>query len=614
MRKFLREDNNLDDQRKPNDGSKTDIPSIVLTAILVILCFIVPFSISSKKVENSWYDSIDKGIVKSVYGITEGISDSDIHHKRDLPIEIGRKLKFTVDRKRSEDASDLSNYVAISYGYADIEVKTSEGDTLYSSYDERYGAYIDEAGSRENLSVSKNDNLARKEKFDIIKIPSDYKGRYVEVTLSLIKDTDIAILTGIYNVDNLSELVAVIAFKEVHLVVPSVIMILIGFVGILVYTIYRLYKKEYAWILYLTQVAGLTGVMLLCQTDFVKSIFPSKFDTFYYLLYISSQLINVPIINYIVTRCGHTLLYTDADSKTKQGGKWNKIAAVSGRIIIVLTILNAIIQFVLSITGYIAYMDTILISVTLSVLTSFVFVLTSVINRDKLFRYEKWFYAVIYIMNSISMINSTYLKFHIFSYILSIETIMFIVFLISVALKYFENIGKEKMRFSLLDEALRTDNLTKLGSRYAYEHKLDELNSSDEECVIIFVDLNNLKFINDELGHEYGDEAIKGVAEYLKDNFPGSDIFRIGGDEYVIIYQDSFDYEKLSKLESKEVYVQGVTEHMPVVMSFGVAHYNPNNSKNETVEDYVKYADRAMYINKQRYKKNNPQWSYRILS
>lgn len=618
MSNYLREENNLDNQNNPDSENKIDIPSIVLTVILITMCIIIPFSIKSKKVEDNWNysinNSINKSTVENAYNVIEYNSDSDVQDKKKLPLETETGLKFSVDRKRSDDISDLSNFIVINYGYSDIEVTTSDGDTLYSSYDERYSGYINESGSHKNISVPKIDNLARKDNFKVIKIPSEYKGRYLEITLNPIKDSDTGIVTNIYNVNNPAELMTVIFLKEVHLVIPSVIMIIVGLIGILVYTIRRLYKKQYISILYLTELAGLTGLMLLCQTDFLKAIFPSKLNTIYYMLYISSQLINVPIINYITTRFGHTLEYKDTDINRSQPNKWNKVVSISGQVLIVLTILNSIIQFILSINGYIAYIDTILISVTLTVLTSFVFVLTCVINRDKLSKFEKIFYALIYIMNALSMINSTYLKFHIFNYVLSAETILFIIFLISVALKYFETIEKERIHFSFMDEALRTDNLTKLGSRYAYESKLFDLNKSNNKCVIMFVDLNNLKFINDKLGHKSGDKAIKGVAEYLKEKFRGSDIFRIGGDEFVLIFEYYIDYEKLSKYKSEEVYVEGVTEHIPVVMSFGVSFYDPNNPNNETVEDYIKHADRAMYINKQKYKRKYPQWSYRILN
>ncbi|NLL90999.1 MAG: GGDEF domain-containing protein [Ruminococcaceae bacterium] len=611
MNKNIKE-NIFDNQGKLGNENKIDIPSIVFTAILIIMCIVIPLTIRSNKVEDSWYHGINKGIVEEVYTASEDNTESDIQYKRDLPIEVGSGISFIVDRKRSDDISDISDYLAISYAFSDIEVKTSGGDTLYNSYNERHSAYKNESRIRKHMSMSGMDNIARREKFEIIRIPSEYKGRYIEITLNPIKDSDVGIVTNIYSVNNLMELITVIFLREVHLIVPSVFMIFIGFTGVLVYTAYRLFKREYVNILYLTHIAGITGLVLLCQTDFIKSFLPSELNTIHYVLYISTQLINIPIIKYIVTRFGLTLDYKNNDTEDYKHNKWNKVISVSGRLLIVLTVLNSIIQFILSINGYISYIDTIYISVFLTVLTSLVFVLTGFMNRDKLYIYEKYFYASIFVMNSLSMINENFLKFHIFSYVLSIEIVMFIVFLISVALKYFDNIKKEKIHFSLLDEALKTDNLTKLGSRHAYERRLFELNKANKKCVIMFVDLNNLKFINDKLGHEYGDRAIKGVAEYLKNKFPDSDIFRIGGDEYVIISQDYSDYNKLSKLESKEVFVQGVTEHIPVVMSFGVAFYDPANLQNETIEDYVKRADKAMYRNKQKYKEKNPQWSYRV--
>ncbi|HHT24487.1 MAG TPA: hypothetical protein GXZ76_03065, partial [Clostridiaceae bacterium] len=67
MSNYLSEENNLDNQNNPDSENKRDIPSIVFTVFLIIMCIIIPFSIKSKKVEDNWYYSIDKGIAENVY-------------------------------------------------------------------------------------------------------------------------------------------------------------------------------------------------------------------------------------------------------------------------------------------------------------------------------------------------------------------------------------------------------------------------------------------------------------------------------------------------------------------------------------------------------------------
>ena len=92
----------------------------------------------------------------------------------------------------------------------------------------------------------------------------------------------------------------------------------------------------------------------------------------------------------------------------------------------------------------------------------------------------------------------------------------------------------------LLQEEASKDELTGLYNRRAWE-KL--LRAEEERCkryghpaAVLFIDLNDLKKVNDSLGHEQGDTLIKNAAQVLRDNVRMNDIVaRLGGDEFVIL-------------------------------------------------------------------------------
>ncbi len=94
--------------------------------------------------------------------------------------------------------------------------------------------------------------------------------------------------------------------------------------------------------------------------------------------------------------------------------------------------------------------------------------------------------------------------------------------------KYYE----EQLKFLSLN-----DQLTGLNNRAYFEHELDRLNESREYPItIISADLDNLKLINDTLGHETGDELLKACAVALRKSLRDSDVLaRVGGDEFAII-------------------------------------------------------------------------------
>lgn len=126
-------------------------------------------------------------------------------------------------------------------------------------------------------------------------------------------------------------------------------------------------------------------------------------------------------------------------------------------------------------------------------------------------------------------------------------------------------IGVIRIRNKELTALARTDNLTKLGNRNAlFEDykKREKLNAKR----VYFIDLDDFKFINDNYGHDAGDEVLKGLAKRLLEFTPKSDIYRMGGDEFLLISENSEENfgEKLISIiqepiiyEKKECKVHG---------------------------------------------------------
>lgn len=89
-----------------------------------------------------------------------------------------------------------------------------------------------------------------------------------------------------------------------------------------------------------------------------------------------------------------------------------------------------------------------------------------------------------------------------------------------------------------LEYASYTDMLTGLKNRNQYIKVLHFLEREAIDSIgIVFVDINGMKRINDTYGHKYGDYIIIKVAEILKE-YMGEDVFRIGGDEFIVLCRD----------------------------------------------------------------------------
>lgn len=91
-----------------------------------------------------------------------------------------------------------------------------------------------------------------------------------------------------------------------------------------------------------------------------------------------------------------------------------------------------------------------------------------------------------------------------------------------------------RMREKLMYEVSNTDTLTKLNNRRAYD---TALSSVPQDCSVgvLFCDLNALKNTNDNFGHAVGDALILRFAEILRKHFSEKVIFRISGDEFVVL-------------------------------------------------------------------------------
>ncbi len=116
--------------------------------------------------------------------------------------------------------------------------------------------------------------------------------------------------------------------------------------------------------------------------------------------------------------------------------------------------------------------------------------------------------------------------------------------------------------------------------------------------LLYFVDIDDLKWINDNLGHEEGDKALIDTAAILKETFRKSDIIaRLGGDEFAIlaIVEDEVNRKiMLSRLQKTiDLHNAKTSRHYTISMSMGIAEYNPENPS--SIDDLMSRADLMMY-------------------
>ena len=156
-----------------------------------------------------------------------------------------------------------------------------------------------------------------------------------------------------------------------------------------------------------------------------------------------------------------------------------------------------------------------------------------------------------------------------------------------------------------------TDDLTGLYNRRGFftlaEQQLKIAERTKKKIMLAFVDLDDMKRINDVCGHDAGDRALMDTAEILGQAFRKSDIIaRLGGDEFAIMAADVTDdmpdifltrlWKRLNTLNGQD----GRSYNLS--MSIGVVLYEPENPC--SFDELISRADQMMYENKRRKKES----------
>ena len=142
-----------------------------------------------------------------------------------------------------------------------------------------------------------------------------------------------------------------------------------------------------------------------------------------------------------------------------------------------------------------------------------------------------------------------------------------------------------------------SDPLTTLGNRYAMERYIEQVDHT-EPIGVVYCDITGLKRINDSEGHSAGDRLIRRCCDCLKRVFEGNGMFRIGGDEFVMLIRDCTE-EKVQELVStmrgdEKGNLSDVTAEFYCRLAIGGAF----RKTAETLEETIKRADDEMYKNK----------------
>jgi len=153
-----------------------------------------------------------------------------------------------------------------------------------------------------------------------------------------------------------------------------------------------------------------------------------------------------------------------------------------------------------------------------------------------------------------------------------------------------------------------TDELTKLNNRRGFyllaDPALELARRHGRSCLLAFLDVDGLKRVNDEEGHEMGDELITDVADILRGTLRRSDIIaRLGGDEFcVMVTEPEGNPTMLRSRILQAVKEFNETQERPYCVSASIGMVQTWPSETDNLDDLLARADQKMYEEK----KNKP--------
>jgi diguanylate cyclase (GGDEF)-like protein len=204
-----------------------------------------------------------------------------------------------------------------------------------------------------------------------------------------------------------------------------------------------------------------------------------------------------------------------------------------------------------------------------------------------------------------------FVKDHLFLIMTVIAVILLVILILLLRNIQAERKAREEEReIRDLNRKVFVDALTSVRNKGAFDEYVQDMQKQIEqkepiEFAISVFDCDDLKKINDQYGHDKGNEYLKVASRLICKTFQHSPVFRIGGDEFAVIIRNE-DYQNREALAEqfeqsrKEICEKAENSWEKVCVAMGIADYDPE--QDYSVNDTVRRADRLMYENKRQRK------------
>jgi len=149
-------------------------------------------------------------------------------------------------------------------------------------------------------------------------------------------------------------------------------------------------------------------------------------------------------------------------------------------------------------------------------------------------------------------------------------------------------------KITKLTDNMQRDTLTGVYKKSYFNTRIEKMISNNEEVVVVVIDIDDFKAVNDTFGHQAGDDVLKEFSTLIRNNIRADDVFaRWGGEEFLLLFQHANMENALKKVEHiRTLVAEHNFKHVGhMTASFGLTGKN----ESDTIHTLLQRADKALY-------------------
>lgn len=514
---------------------------------------------------------------------------------------------WTLENGTAVDLSYLNKIDGVKPGkqfsiYSTLPDKLQEGLSLcFNTKNIFYKVYIDGKLRYEpDVEESSGYNKSFGSRHNYVPLYSEDAGKMLQIKITTVYDNAKTRITDVY-IGSSGGVVLSFIERELSAILNSVLLLFIGILLILTDIPLNFKKEKNHELMYLGLIATSSAVWCFVETG-VLQLFLGDSRLIQTISCTILMLIVIPLTLYFEKAFGFGYKH------------------VKG-LLCTFSFLEFLICFSLHFLKIMDFHETLVLTHVLCVLSAIVIILSIVKKKSKKEKTDdKTSFHLFRVIGLLAFVVSAMLDIARFYLSALHDGAMgvrngLIIFMICFGLSSLEktiNAVKLGARSEMISELAYKDGLTGVGNRTLFKERIAELEKDKKyanEVIFVMFDVNDLKYINDNMGHQIGDQLIVKGAEIIKNSFEGlgGSCYRIGGDEFIVIITG--DVPIIAQYnEGMKRFESAVAEHnanpnkkFRISIAYGYATYNESN-RDKTMSDIWHMADEFMYRNKKEMK------------